>query len=406
MDYHDDQVLIEYNVSTQIEKTLSTFASYWNGGNTTINKKLTDVETMEYNPTCYWTYYYDTSPAIGYARSSVFGKGSETCFTINSNNEPSVSSFKTNIEISAQDNKKIYLSTIGGFNNTSITPDATKAYMLKSTDDGATWKSIQTDFTLVSLNQNDDKLLLGIKDNKLVIKTSDTSLTSQVVDSTVKWTDYLAKFYYSSDKKHIFTTVDQNDTCNLMVSEDNGFSWHCMLTKPRKILLCLDKSKSNLLYFSVKNSIYLSTDYGKTISVYQTMPDSIVGLYKKPNTDTLFVLTSMYLYKVTANSITTINGVATDVKKQETATTFMLQQNYPNPFNPATKIEYKVSKSGLVLLSVYNSLGQEVSRLVNETKQPGNYSVEFNGKNMPSGIYYYRLTSGDNTVVKKMCLLK
>ena len=85
---------------------------------------------------------------------------------------------------------------------------------------------------------------------------------------------------------------------------------------------------------------------------------------------------------------------------------YSLAQNYPNPFNPSTKIKYDIKIDGLVTLKVYNILGMEVSSLVNEVKQAGRYEVEFNGLNLNSGIYYYRLQAGEYTETKKMLLLK
>jgi hypothetical protein len=90
---------------------------------------------------------------------------------------------------------------------------------------------------------------------------------------------------------------------------------------------------------------------------------------------------------------------------------FSLSQNYPNPFNPATTIKYQIPKNKKrktinVKLTVYDILGKEIATLVNENKTPGYYNVIFNADNLHSGIYYYRLTSGDFSLTKKMILLK
>ncbi len=86
--------------------------------------------------------------------------------------------------------------------------------------------------------------------------------------------------------------------------------------------------------------------------------------------------------------------------------TFTLLQNYPNPFNPTTTIEFSVSKPIFVHLSIFNILGQEVQVLVNGEKNPGSYSVQFNGSNLSSGVYFYRLQAGTFSQIKKMELLK
>lgn len=85
---------------------------------------------------------------------------------------------------------------------------------------------------------------------------------------------------------------------------------------------------------------------------------------------------------------------------------FSLSQNYPNPFNPSTTISYKIAKQGLVNLTVYNILGKEVAMLVNEVQSPGKYEVEFNAKNLSSGIYFYKLSTDNFTATKKLTLMK
>ena len=85
---------------------------------------------------------------------------------------------------------------------------------------------------------------------------------------------------------------------------------------------------------------------------------------------------------------------------------YKLEQNYPNPFNPVTHLEFGISKLGFVSLKVYDILGKEVKALVNEIRPAGTYSVSFDGSNLSSGVYYYRLESGSFTEVKRMVLLK
>jgi hypothetical protein len=85
---------------------------------------------------------------------------------------------------------------------------------------------------------------------------------------------------------------------------------------------------------------------------------------------------------------------------------FTLSQNYPNPFNPVTKISYAIPQNSFVELKVFNLLGQEVTTLVNKEKPAGNYEVNFNASNLPSGVYIYKMKAGDFIETKKMILLK
>jgi len=83
-----------------------------------------------------------------------------------------------------------------------------------------------------------------------------------------------------------------------------------------------------------------------------------------------------------------------------------LYQNYPNPFNPITKIKFDIPTSSAVTLKIYDVIGKEVETLINEYKVQGIYEIEFDGSEYASGIYFYKLTSGKFTSVKKLILLK
>jgi len=107
-----------------------------------------------------------------------------------------------------------------------------------------------------------------------------------------------------------------------------------------------------------------------------------------------------------ADILTSVRNVSSNI-----ADGYKLSQNYPNPFNPTTTIKFDIADAGYVNLTVYNSLGKEVSNLVNQSLNRGSYSSEFTGANLTSGVYYYRLTiTGDNgqnfTDTKKLILLK
>ncbi len=90
----------------------------------------------------------------------------------------------------------------------------------------------------------------------------------------------------------------------------------------------------------------------------------------------------------------------------ELPATFALEQNFPNPFNPTTQIPFSLPTAGEVNLTVYNVLGQEVARLVDGFRAAGEYTVEFDGGNLASGIYFYRLQTGTESVTKRMVLIK
>lgn len=85
---------------------------------------------------------------------------------------------------------------------------------------------------------------------------------------------------------------------------------------------------------------------------------------------------------------------------------FSLSQNYPNPFNPKTRIEFALPKDGNTMIKIFDMSGREMMTLINEFRTAGYYTIDLNASNLASGIYYYKLTSGDNSAIKKMVVIK
>jgi len=85
---------------------------------------------------------------------------------------------------------------------------------------------------------------------------------------------------------------------------------------------------------------------------------------------------------------------------------FALHQNYPNPFNPSTKIDYNIPADAVVMLKVYNILGQEIATVVNEKQFAGSHSAIFDASRLTSGVYFYKISAGTYTSTKKMLLIK
>jgi hypothetical protein len=98
--------------------------------------------------------------------------------------------------------------------------------------------------------------------------------------------------------------------------------------------------------------------------------------------------------------VTTVSPPPTGVP-----TNFVLFQNFPNPFNPNTTIKYALPRVSQVSLTVYDILGRQVSVLVNERKEAGVYEVKYDGSNLASGVYFYRLQAGDFVATKRLLLL-
>jgi len=166
------------------------------------------------------------------------------------------------------------------------------------------------------------------------------------------------------------------------------------------------------------NVIFLFDTKYDTSTVMGSMFNKPVGIEYLGN-DYKLVLLSFPLYYMNENEVelflTKILSIHFDEVsgieeiKTNIPSRFVLMQNYPNPFNPFTTIAFSIpnnSKSNNVELKVFDALGREIAVLVDEQKSPGNYKVVFDGSNLASGFYYYRLKTGDFTEIKKMVLLK
>ena len=111
---------------------------------------------------------------------------------------------------------------------------------------------------------------------------------------------------------------------------------------------------------------------------------------------------------ITSGFLASTSSVITDVvgEKDVVPNVFDLHQNYPNPFNQSTVISYQLPVGSNVSLKIYDILGKEVGTLVNENKEAGYYETKFDGSELASGMYIYRLTAGSYISTKKMLMIK
>ncbi|MBX7046776.1 MAG: T9SS type A sorting domain-containing protein [Ignavibacteria bacterium] len=195
------------------------------------------------------------------------------------------------------------------------------------------------------------------------------------------------------------------DSTFLKKTTDGGTTWQFVTNLPVSgVKLTMINTLTG--YFQYNNDIYRTTDGGYTWINTQT--ESILQNITNPikikflNTDIGYLTGSIgAIYKTTTGGMVFVNN-----NNLQLADKYFLSQNYPNPFNPETKIQFSIPKNGFVKIIVYDLLGREVEELVNEFKQQGSYYVTFNGANLSSGIYFYRLVTNDFIETKKMILVK
>ena len=181
-----------------------------------------------------------------------------------------------------------------------------------------------------------------------------------------------------------------------------GWAWYAVLDELNYPLHYLHMSDWNhpslrgsyLMACTIFSAIFKESTLGNEYCA--GLPEDEANYFQNVASNT--VLDSLYLW-----NITTTNMYQGEFLKPNG---IHLQQNYPNPFNPITKIKYSIPQSSNVVIKVFDLLGNEITTLVNEEKPTGNYSIEFNAANLPSGVYFYRLNAGEFISTKKMILLK
>jgi len=132
----------------------------------------------------------------------------------------------------------------------------------------------------------------------------------------------------------------------------------------------------------------------RTVRLGIKMDTNLKALYTAANIlDDENVLPKMHAQNITLN-------------QEAIVTKYSLSQNYPNPFNPKTTIAYQIPEDGFVTLKVYDVLGNEVTTLINDYKTRGSYNVDFNGSDLASGVYLYRIKVNDYSATKKLILMK
>ena len=118
------------------------------------------------------------------------------------------------------------------------------------------------------------------------------------------------------------------------------------------------------------------------------------------------IVSNEYVAEFCQNIVVTGPPVNIDNNTPKHPYEFQLSQNFPNPFNPTTKIVFSIPQKIHVRLSVWNTLGEKIATLVDETRPAGNHTVTFNASDIASGLYFYRLEAGSYIIIKKMLLMR
>jgi hypothetical protein len=156
-----------------------------------------------------------------------------------------------------------------------------------------------------------------------------------------------------------------------------------------------DNKWSYLDYFDIPEETKVAT-FGVGFTIYH-------GKFKKRISNQEILIYGDWANPIAAPDL--ITGIKIHQKLDRNSDTELFQ-NHPNPFNPFTKIKYTVPKESYISIKIYNTLGQEVVELLNESKPVGNYEIEFNAEELSSGVYIYQMKAGGFIKTKKMVLLR
>ncbi|RNC79662.1 MAG: T9SS C-terminal target domain-containing protein [Balneola sp.] len=274
--------------------------------------------------------------------------------------------------------------------------------------------SVGTEFGIQGIHPVQDSLFYSINDMGHLFISEYYTARFKISDSTASY--QTLSFDSEASVLYAIVTVEENEVYrrSLKRSEDFGRpnSW-ANIPFPEEVdrlqFLVTDSEEEGTVLIADSTTIYLSSNFGESFEFLTEIDSRITGLYKKPKSSLLYTLSEEELFEVNTQT-----GTITSIKKlpvsnevvTEVPNSVVLHQNYPNPFNPVTNITFELNKTEEVKLSIYDVLGRSVATLVDERRSAGLHTLSFDASNLPSGIYFYRLETKTQSLVKKLTLLK
>ncbi len=280
----------------------------------------------------------------------------------------------------------------------------TENSMVKTTDGGNTWSSVVTgagvDLYDVYFTDANNGVIIG--KNGTVKYTTDGGATwnnstlNGVPSGALTGASFNDIEFYGTNIGYIVGVVN-------LKTIDGGLTWNYFeLPDPTKQMYKIAAFSADKWLTAGQLAAFETTDGGTSwVSICDTNVIDVTGLYGVAYDKQGYCwVTSNYSSVFTTAPFVGVDDEFTNVSS------FNLNQNYPNPFNPSTVINYSINEPGLVNLSVFNLLGQKISTLVNKQQNTGSYSVNYDAKNLSSGVYFYSLKVNNNSVTKKMMLIR
>tara|TARA_R100001039_G_scaffold38341_1_gene39482 strand:+ start:95 stop:1531 length:1437 start_codon:yes stop_codon:yes gene_type:complete len=281
--------------------------------------------------------------------------------------------------------------------------------------------SLLIDFSVLGIVDYDDEIFIGFKDSSLVLSYDSGDTSEVIIDNFFEKYSMLdvsfepliippsSVFYLRNRANYIGNGITSDIIRVKRFGIFDGYVWEDdeLLENSENKRISIDYSNPDHLYLSDTTKVFFSEDFGETMQEILEFEEEVTGLYKKPNSNILYVLTKTDLYKVENGQPTSIKQVpVSNEDTPEIPNAVSLKQNYPNPFNPTTTIEFELDKSTFTKLTVFDVLGRKVRELVNETRPAGINTIEFNATNLASGVYLYRLEANGVVQTRRLTLIK
>jgi hypothetical protein len=273
----------------------------------------------------------------------------------------------------------------------------TSSGVFLSTTSGASWKEVNTGLTntnVLALSVSGTSLFAGAYGGFVFLSTN-TGTSWNAVDSGLT-NSWIIAFAVSGT--NIFAGTDGNGA---FVSTNNGTSWTAVDSGLTNSWVSAFAVSGTNLFAGTSSGVFLSTKSGASWKEVNTGLTNTNVLALSVSGTNLFAGTGDGVWRRPLSEITSVGAFSTNLPAH-----FSLGQNFPNPFNPSTTIKFELAKSSMVTLSVFDILGRVVSVLVNERRNAGVHEVKFDGSNLASGVYFYRLQAGDFVQSKRLLILK
>lgn len=198
---------------------------------------------------------------------------------------------------------------------------------------------------------------------------------------------------------NIGDVVFAGTTKGIYRSKDYGLSWDSVGIKAMPIYVTHLAADKNRIFAGYSRGadyfLWYSEDLGDS---WKVQDHQFAGLYN-------FYIYNNRIWAATDSGLMYFKLTPSPVEKDQSRFSFSLEQNYPNPFNPTTVITFSLKEDGFIKLSVYDILGREAKAILNEYRTKGTHKINFNSAGLARGVYFYRLTSGNNSYTRKLTIL-